>query len=454
MLGFINCGRARVGTRTRRDKAIRRRFALEHLEGRALLNGTVIATLDTAHSALNVTGDQFNNSIAIVENADGTVTVSGRLGTSVDGNTSYTTPAGSPVTSINVKLLNGNDSVSLSGKPAVGQISTVSLQAGTGSDSFSVSGTRGNRLTIVAAGTAANADIVCVDSSTFGQTSITEGNGPRSSVSLTSSTLGLTTVQQGNGASDSISASNDTFGPLIFIQGGGQGDCATLANCTAFSATVSQGDGAYDSVQATALLMNPAGTGLSVTQGNGAYDQASADLQAGPCASIHQGDGYGDSAAMTGFCNGGVSIVQGNGATDQASEVLGQAVHASIVQGSGNGDYATVAAVGAVDIDVAQGVSSAASGDVTCVSDDVTLNSLVIAQGDGGNNYVSLEDIQTNLLSVNVGNGGGGVVEADNVAVWSFAGQILGGGAGNNFIDHQTNVGLTYPSTTWGYIIA
>jgi hypothetical protein len=71
------------------------RPALEGLEDRALLNGAVQANLDTVHGTLSITGDQFNNSIAIVENANGTVTVQGQTLTSVNTNSSYTTPLAS-----------------------------------------------------------------------------------------------------------------------------------------------------------------------------------------------------------------------------------------------------------------------------------------------------------------------------------------------------------------------
>jgi hypothetical protein len=453
-----------------------RRPALEGLEDRALLNGAVQANLDTVHGTLSITGDQFNNSIAIVENANGTVTVQGQTLTSVNTNSSYTTPLGSPVTAIKVSWgagQNGNETVNLSGYN--GKVQTVSIIAGSGTDHFTLANTKGNSLTVSATGK----DTLSVDTSTFNSAAITAGSGT-SSVSLTNDTLGFTTVIEGNGLGDRITAANDTFGPTTLTQGNGLGDSVSLTNISSFSLGISQGGGDFDFVSANGLALNPLGTGVTVAQGGGFGDSATVSAITAPSVSVSQGGGSLDEATVTGFTvSGPVSITQGNGSGDGAAITNGTAGGAaSIAQGNGSGDIATVDTVGASNVIIAQGngdtdvvyvddTAVAGAVNISNSGGDATINlgtyslglpavsatSVSITTG-GSSNAIDLQNLLTTFLTVSVGTGGGNTVEAGNVGVLSYSGTIVGGGAfdsSNNFIDDTGKFGFTWP-TTWNVI--
>jgi hypothetical protein len=82
--------------------------------GAAAANGNVMVGAVTPGGDVNINGDLGNNDITITQNADGTVTVTGNNGTTVNGGASHTTT--NPVTGeIDVDTRGGDDKVTVDG---------------------------------------------------------------------------------------------------------------------------------------------------------------------------------------------------------------------------------------------------------------------------------------------------------------------------------------------------
>ena len=122
MFNFLSGGRARTSNRIRAQRArnaTKTHLRLESLETRALLSGNVSAVFDQATSEIVIKGDTNNNAIVITQNSDGTVTVAGTNGTTINKNTTPVTLAsGANVESIDLTFKDGNDSVTLNGYTA------------------------------------------------------------------------------------------------------------------------------------------------------------------------------------------------------------------------------------------------------------------------------------------------------------------------------------------------
>jgi len=77
-------------------------------------NGNVMVGPVTPDGDLNVNGDMGNNDVTITQNADGTITITGNNGTTVNGGASHTTST--PVTGeLDVDTRGGNDKVVIDG---------------------------------------------------------------------------------------------------------------------------------------------------------------------------------------------------------------------------------------------------------------------------------------------------------------------------------------------------
>jgi hypothetical protein len=82
--------------------------------GAAAANGNVMVGAVTPGGDVNINGDAGNNDVTITQNANGTVTVTGHNGTTVNGGASHTTTT--PVTGeIDVNTRGGDDKVTVDG---------------------------------------------------------------------------------------------------------------------------------------------------------------------------------------------------------------------------------------------------------------------------------------------------------------------------------------------------
>src|SRR5271166_678618 len=223
MFNFLSGGRARTSNRIRAQRArnaTKTHLRLESLETRALLSGNVSAVFQQATSEIVIKGDTNNNAIVITQNSDGTVTVAGTHGTTINNNTTPVTLAsGANVESIDLTFKDGNDSVTLNGYTAAGattsaiEIPTVNLKLGKGNDSIVVDELWANSVTISATASLphntepfTDFDTVTVDSgSDINTLSITLGDASGDSVYLEDNiNLGDVTVIEGSGFGDLI----------------------------------------------------------------------------------------------------------------------------------------------------------------------------------------------------------------------------------------------------------
>jgi len=107
---------------------------MERLEDRSLLAGDVAVTL--VKGVLNVQGDAAANDVAIVDLGGGTLEVSGRNGTTVNGSAALLSVSG-VTAGLKVDLKAGADVLSFVGN-ADHRLAIVSLETGPGADTVSV----------------------------------------------------------------------------------------------------------------------------------------------------------------------------------------------------------------------------------------------------------------------------------------------------------------------------
>lgn len=347
---------------TKRSRTVRRQSLLEPLEDRTLLNGNVMASVDI-NSVLNVLGDQYNNNFAMVENANGTVTVQGSTGalaTSINHSTSaYTTPVGVHLQKIMVDWApgyNGAETLSVSGKPTTGTIPTLSIVAGNGvNDSFSVSNTAGTALTIQSG--SGDSTKISVSNSTFsGAANISDAGGKNDSIVISGDKFGPTSVSQGSGSGAYMSLANSTLSSTVLSQGWGSGDSIKVDTVSAFDMGIYQGPPpptaiqpavagsnlfAGDQISVHALTLNGYGKGLTINQGCTSAvtplfqlwgpDVITVDTITAPSVTIAQGSSYQGAVTVTNFTvKYGVSVSQGDGAMSQASVTNGTAASIAV----------------------------------------------------------------------------------------------------------------------------
>lgn len=281
---------------------MRRILSLEALEDRTLLSGNVIATLDATTGILSISGDAGNNSITISQQPGNVLQVAGTPVkgpppdvTTVNG-VKYTNFASTSVTAINIKMLDGNDTVVMNGASIPGNLT---ITAGKGKDTFSTTGISANTITIQnTAGPGSdsvtmnntNAGKVTMNLGTSGDTvSMDNGNNGKGGLKI-----GTLSINTGSGtATDSVSITNFAnvgsvpgIGKLAVAIGNGNNNKINVTNATLTTASLASGNGnngtiTFASPKVLSTTSITAGTGtntitvsgtlnaLSVTTGGG-----------------------------------------------------------------------------------------------------------------------------------------------------------------------------------------
>jgi len=119
----------------------RRRFGMEVLETKAMMAGDVAVSFSGGE--LNIQGDVFDNSLEVVQAANGNLTVRGLLdangiATTINGRAAVSFPA-AVVSKSQISLADGNDSVSIR-NVSIG--SDLKIDSGAGNDRVTTSGLR------------------------------------------------------------------------------------------------------------------------------------------------------------------------------------------------------------------------------------------------------------------------------------------------------------------------
>ena len=475
MFNFLSGGRARTSNRTRRSRQqARRHLTLDHLESRRLLSN-VTASLDTNGELLLTGDDNGNVTIDIHELQTGQVAVTGLKGTTINSGLMFTTQPGTSVVSIDLTLMDGNDTVYLHGEPTAGQIPTVTLALGMGADTINIGTAPGgtadpfkaNSVTISATasvspggGLPADVDNVDIENSTINTLVMTLGDASGDSVILDSSFLGSVNVTEGSGSLDSIQATNSTLGAAYFTQSDGpaitvgvpiyvvepgtlveevglsliripQNDVINVQNDEIADAlTIKQGDGDQDQVYVNDISGVPSSTGeqyatVAITQGGGQGDLVDVASSAVlPPSTIVPPDvvtaSEVDAQSLT--------ITQGLGNFDQvnvgSAEAVGPSGYAVLLYGKPTelenfpGPSTYVFSGG--NLKITQGDGESDSVEVT----NLIAKNATIIQGNGPVDTVSFEDSQLDgNLIITVGDGNYAAVYVGDVSPVFVAGQ-------------------------------
>ncbi len=401
----------------------RLRPVVERVEDRIVPSNVVVTYTQAPFPAISITGDIGNANFHILENTDGTITVSqGDFRTTIDGSTSFTSPVGSTVLSISA-VLNGTtntDIVSLSGpgKSVMAGLKSVAISAPGGANlNLSVSNLQcPGSFTLTQTATPGILDgalHATLDNSSFGSLTIAQSGASPALVELGNVIVpGPVSISEGVGHGSQILAdapvvggqpgSGDAFGPTTLVQGAGaavtgsdgSNDVVSLTGASVASLTITQdaaspsSGGSNESISVNGLKLGLTSLGLTTTQGDGANDTITIDsvvaygspssgslLLAAPTGiSVTQGQGMGDAARVTNSTlPGNMSIVQGDGDGDSAlfSKVqIGYTVSVggAILQGF------------PADLSIRQG---GGTGDTANVTDSTTVGQIAIAQLDG-----------------------------------------------------------------------
>jgi hypothetical protein len=303
-------------------------------------------------------------------------------------------------------------------------------------------------------GTEANHNSVDIHDSKLGSTTITQLDGDWNSVEVAGSTVKDLSVRQGDGDHDSIDVhglriASSSFG-VKTVQGDGDNDSTTIDDVGVTGLTtnrpvkvpdiyVTQGDGDADFASVTNVNV---GGDVGICQGDGAGDQAYINnsyigsMYQGTYyfgyATIVQGDGLRDTAAIDSVIANFIFITQGDGDEDSAfatNSVVFGAV--GIVQGDGgdvvdpqsDGSDADPDLIGDVAvIDNITGslwslyiVQGCGDGDLATISnsDAQGLNpygypgGVYITQGDGDNDFATIESVLAANLDIFITQGDG-----------------------------------------------
>ena len=418
---------------------------------------------------------------------------------------SFLTPIGQAVTSIVVKLNDGNDTVYLNGSPSnasgTGTVvgPTVSISLGKGADLVDIGndpnltpdGITSNSVTISATSSKDLAnpnaqptyDTVYVDYSTINTLTITLGDHYEDYVYLDYDTLAKVTVTEGSGYGDLIEASNDTLGTVYFTQGSGYEDAVYVADSTATSLIqITQGDGDYDAVYVYDVYGFDGSTGyhtasLVIKQGDGDYDYVSVHDVDLSSATITQGFGFEDYVEVynADFYHtiynpqtdsfksiyGNLKITQGDGSSDEIYVYDISAQNGYITQGDGGYDLVDVYDsdfVANLTITVGDGnYATVEVGYDGSYGVDVGKETTITVQGHDTNIYLGgpVTYLETGSLSVFAGLFNDNVY-VDNVSVDDFEGYITDASAflepgSSTLFDSGGNSGFEWDST-WNYI--
>jgi len=341
MFNFLSGGRARTSNRTRRSRQpAKRQATLEFLENRTLLSN-VTAVVNTS-SVLTITSDtpKAPVAIAIVENSNGTVTVTGVSDTTVNDVARET--FGTPLASLDVNFGNStaDDLVLLNGSssppPYAPPITNVTIALGTGGTTVVIGtdyplepgappangyGISVSNLTITSNDSGKAQTYVEVDNSKIsGTLSVTLGGGQYDQVVLGfqgGNRIATTIVSEGSGSQDSISSDSNTYGAKVtFTQGDGGDYFLSYDDIQAEgSFTIGQGAGDGDFAEIYEVSI---GKDLNITQGDGTGDQVLVDdTTIGGAANITQGDGNSDFVEVASYSSvtvGGNLTIDVNGA--------------------------------------------------------------------------------------------------------------------------------------------
>jgi len=458
MFNFLSGGRARTSNSTRRTRqpAKRQRQAtLERLEERRLLSLGVTwgSPLNGILTIKQTTGDNANVILNIHEtNAAPSPSVQVDTLTG-SAETLHFISGTVPVKEIDVCLNNGNDTVYLNGTvstttvfgivvPTNG-VPTVKMQLGTtnqgGNDQVFVGtdpngtadGIQANLLQINGTASSSqggnhgyNSDCVNVDNSNINSLSISLGDANSDCVYVDDSLINTSlSVTEGSGKCDVIEAgyySKDVLGGSVtFSQGSGNYDEASVEDSIAVgSISITQGDGKYDCVDVDGVC------GLLITTGSPYYKPL---LLQTASLTVVQGGGKGDCVYVTDSTLKSANISQGFGNLDQV-HVCGvefETISYNPETGKGTPSWGKLV--------ITQG-----DGESDCVTVcEVSAKCIFISVGNGFDDQVDVSDSETAIgnLEIDLGTGGGDVVGVGDYSTDTIAGETIvnfvNGGSGN-----------------------
>ncbi len=268
----------------RRARNVRRAMSMDILEGRQLLSGNVTATLMPG-GVLAIQGDAANNSFTIIQNPTGTSNDLRVLGTAPTilpapptlpdvttvNSVKYTDFALSSITSIQIKMGNGNNTVGVNGVSVPNAINT---EFGTGVNTLNAANDTTGQFNVWTT-TAAGSDTYNVTNLNAGISAYRGGTG-KDSISVTSTapgntigTLNINTPGTGNdvvtvGGYTSTIAGRSGLGQLIITTGDGN-DSIGVTGSSMSSMTIAAGNGANVVNVASPSIVNAA----NITAGNG-----------------------------------------------------------------------------------------------------------------------------------------------------------------------------------------
>jgi hypothetical protein len=168
-------------------------------------SANVTVTLNPATGVLSITGDSGNDAFTVTQSSPGVLQIAG-VNTLINQSTSPATYALSSISAINISLLNGDDSVSLSNFQIAG---TLSIAAGSGSDSLTLDTITANYLNVFVAGPAA--DTLTLNNLTLGSAAV--GAGANAILTLNgvscAGTMGLTAGSNATVSVNSLAAAGN-----------------------------------------------------------------------------------------------------------------------------------------------------------------------------------------------------------------------------------------------------
>jgi hypothetical protein len=184
----------------------------------------VTVTLDPTTGILSITGDSGNDAITVRQNSPGVLQISGN-NTLINRSSSPATYALSSINEIDVAMLNGNDTMSMSDFSLPG---TLSIVAGSGTDTITLDTITANLLSLSTAGPAA--DLLTLNNLTNGSATVTAG----ANATLTLTGMNSTgTVALTAGSNASISVNNLTATGDLDITAGNNAQMVTVKGSSA-----------------------------------------------------------------------------------------------------------------------------------------------------------------------------------------------------------------------------
>jgi hypothetical protein len=427
------------------------RVGLERLEDRTLLTGNCTAILDVT-GTLNITGDIGNNALSIITSPAEPTEEIRVIGdamslTTVNGAT-FADFDVSAVTNLNVKYLNGKDSLKLIGpwplilgQPPV--LGNITVNAGTGSDTYFQGAVDANSVTLNYAGkltaTLTSAGFPAGTNELIGSLSSTSHGAD--SISLIGTHIGTANISAGGGSSVTITNSAghiSQIGVLTDVQADGA-DKFSMTNTKLAQTSVTLGKGAVSLVADSDLFVDA--TSFSVSAGGTMGGPATVDVS-------------GDT-----FVNGPVSLTVGNGPTvaDGTDTDLIMTVKFNANSDGGNatvkvGDNYLL--VQADNDGVAGNLSVTAGNDLLGDNDNGDGDGAVLdASGDGVGGLMSVTGGNALFEELALGDVAGAlaVVAGNNDALVAVAGTVSGAATvtvGTGAGDVEVDINLSFSSLT------